>query len=404
MSAQGDIPELRRTKIVIMVESFARSGAVRQAYLLARDFRKTYGLDVEVWALSEGELPRTFEAAAIPTRAVGFVRSSCPVLSVRLFLWAVRLAKVAYALRRAGVGILLSFGSAPNVVAGFSYRVGGVQLCIWGERAVYRMSREAKAASRHRHFVANSAAGVEYLLHELRVAAHRITCIPNAVEEPVPIPGADWRARLGLSPDQFLVVKLADIQSPRDHATLIRAWELVQANWPGRATPVLALAGRFGEAHAECRRLVRESRMDASVRFLGPIKDAQTLIAACDLAIFSSCAEGMPNAVLEYMAAGKAVVASDLPGIRNALGTDGTNLLFPVGDAQRCAELVLKLLPDVRARTAIGESNRNRAMREFSVNRMAVRYLDVIRGKTSDIPISNLDIAGQALAPAPGDA
>lgn len=404
MSAQVDIPELRRTKIVIMVASFERSGPVRQAYLIARDLRKTYGLNVEVWALSPFYSPHAFEADAIPTRVLGFILPTCPVRSVRKALWAVRLTKIAIALRRAGVGVLLPFGSFPNVVAGLSYRIGGVQTCVWGERLGYRCVREAMAARRYRHFVANSGPSIEYLVRELGVVENRISFIPNAVERRVLAPGADWRARLGLVPGQFLVIKVADFYHPRDHATLIRAWQIVQTNWPG-PKPVLALAGSFGNSYEKCRSVVRKWGLETSVRLLGPLKDPHALIAACDLAVFSSRAEGMPNSVLEYMVAGKAVVASDLPGIRDALGQDGIDALFPAGDAQSCAELILKLLHDGPARTAIGEANRDRIRTQFSVDRIVDRYIKTILGNMSvAAPANKVDLARDALAPAREDA
>src|SRR5262249_52521685 len=98
----------------------------------------------------------------------------------------------------------------------------------------------------------------------------------------------------------------------------------------------------------------------------------------------SSPNEGMPNGVLECMAAGKAIVASDLPGIRDALGPYTGGVLFPPGDHVRCAQLLLELLRDKEKREALGAAHQARIRAEFSVKRMAERHLEIIRAGMRD--------------------
>lgn len=392
-------------RIVILVDGFERRGSVRQAYLLAREFGCTRRCNVEVWVLwTRQSLPKLFQESGIPTRVLNFEQPRCPFRPVRTLIWAERLLRVALAMRRAGIKVLLPFDSRPNVVAGMTYRFAGIPVCIWGQQSANRASGEPKAAQKCGAFVANSTAGVEFLVQEAGIARDRIRLIPNAVEQPLLTLGADWRARLGLASGQPLIVMVGDIMKPRDYGTLLRAWRVVQEAWPNPHTPVLALAGTFGDAYPEALHLVRKLGLDYEVRFLGPINDVASLIESCDLGVFSSDAEGMPNGVLECMVAGKAVVASDIPGIRDALGPDGTHVLFPVRDAERCAELILKLLRDAAARAAIGDANRERTRREFSVERMVDRYFDVIRTVGFALSVWDLNIADGALASARDDA
>ena len=175
--------------------------------------------------------------------------------------------------------------------------------------------------TQYRRFVANSTAGIEFLANVMRVKREYLSFVPNGVEIPTIVPGTDWRAKLGLKPEQLLVVKVANVTNFKDHATLLRAWKIVQDEWQDGERPVLALAGYLtGDIYPECERITREAGMESTVRFLGGITDVPALLNACDMTAFSSRNEGMPNGVLECMAAGKAVVASDLPGIRDALG------------------------------------------------------------------------------------
>jgi len=352
-------------------------------FLLARELRERHGLDVEVWALLyEGEYIEEFESAGVPTRALEFRFPRCPVRLVRLLYWIMRLWKVAGQLRQARVRILLPFTTYPNIVAGLTYRLAGVQLCIWGERQAgseRAAGVERIALKQYRRFVANSTAGVEFLAGEMRVPRERISFVPNGVEDAKIDSEENWRTNLGLEPGQLLVIKVANITRFKDHATLVRAWKIVQDAWSGDNRPVLALAGYCAEAYDHCHRFLVESGWDSTVRFLGSIENVSTLIQASDIAAFSSRNEGMPNGVLECMAAGKAIVATDIPGIRDAMGPNAGGVLVPPGDAERFAATLLNLLRDKEKRDELGAANLARIRAEFSVERMVQRHLKIIQ-------------------------
>lgn len=394
MSVRSHSADLAGKKIVILISVFERGGCERQAYLLAREMRQRHGLDAEVWALKYGgTYEREFKAAGIPTRVLEFraPTSDCICCGAvtsrwrRVIQWLRRVGRVARQLREGHVDILMPFTTWPNVVSGLAYRFSGVRLCIWGERHAggERVhSPERIAVKQFRQFVANSSAGVEFLATEMRVPRERISFVPNGVELPRIDPdGADWRARLSLSPGQLLVVKVANVTGFKDHATLLRAWKIVQDAWTGPERPLLALAGRCIPDHVydNCRKIVLEGGMEPMVRFLGSIPDVPALLNACDLTAFSSPNEGMPNGVMECMAAGKAIVASDLPGVRDVLGPDGKDVIFPPGDHVRLAQILLELLRNKERREAVGQANLARVKTEFSVERMAERHLSVIR-------------------------
>ena len=376
MSSGAAWPDLTGLKIVIMVGTFIRGGCERQAFLLARELIHRHGLNAEVWALKfPGEYSSEFEAAGIKTKTLhfqhpryGWVQHSWPVLRE---------------LRKSRVDILLPFTTWPNVVAGLTYRLAGVRLCIWGERHAggERIPGVERAAvTQYRRFVANSTAGVEFLANVMRVKREYLSFVPNGVEFPKIAPGTDWRAKLGLKPEQLLVVKVANVTNFKDHATLLRAWKIVQDEWQDGKRPVLALAGYLTEdAYPECERITREAGLESTVRFLGGITDVPALLNACDMAAFSSRNEGMPNGVLECMAAGKAVVASDLPGIRDALGADANGVLVPRGDAGKFARRLIDVLRNNEKRAALGTANGVRIRTEFSVERMVERHLQIIR-------------------------
>jgi glycosyltransferase involved in cell wall biosynthesis len=235
----------------------------------------------------------------------------------------------------------------------------------------------------YRQFVANSTAGVEFLASEMGVSREKISFVPNGIEEPKRQHDIDWREKLGLGPGQLLVTKVANLSKYKDHATLLRAWKIVQERWGAGDPPVLALAGANADQFNALHGFARDAGLLGTVRFLGSIDDVPGLLAQSDLAAFSSGREGMPNAVLECMAAGKAVVATDLPGVRDAFGPNASGSVVPAGDAEAFASCLLELLHDKERRDAQGAANQARIRNEFSVDRMAERYLSIIRASLS---------------------
>jgi glycosyltransferase involved in cell wall biosynthesis len=139
------------------------------------------------------------------------------------------------------------------------------------------------------------------------------------------------------------------------------------------------LAGYHADVYEECARIVRDAGLESTVRFLGGINDVPDLLHACDLTAFSSRNEGMPNGVLECMAAGKAIVSSDLPGVRDALGPHTEGVLVPPGDPESFACALISLLRDREKCSLLGQANRARIRAEFSVELMVERHLKIIQ-------------------------
>lgn len=119
------------------------------------------------------------------------------------------------------------------------------------------------------------------------------------------------------------------------------------------------------------------------IRFPGQVDDVPGLLAASDMAVFSSKAEGCPNAILECMASGLAVVATDIPGIREAVGED-YEWLAPAGDAGTLARRVLALIGDPAARRAAADGLKQRAERIFGVQQMADRTAAILAAALAD--------------------
>ncbi len=114
--------------------------------------------------------------------------------------------------------------------------------------------------------------------------------------------------------------------------------------------------------------------MTSRVHILTHRADVPDLQAAAHVFVMPSLWEGLPLALLEAMVAGRAIVASNISGIPEAITTEVEGLLVPPADERILAGALGRVLTDDVLRTALGRAAAERGHREFSVGAMADRY------------------------------
>lgn len=362
---------LHDRRVLFVVGGLEHNGALGQALLLADYLHLHHQARVELWGLrGPGPPPHPWLDVNFACRYRRFRWTRKPLRRWR------RISQFALWLRRARPDAILAYNVVPAVVCGLTWRLSGARTFIWSQRdEIVNVSSPAwarLAASRTPQFVSNSEHAAAALHHELGIATGRIEVVRNGVRlEPAVEPPSEWRRRLGAGPDDLVACMVANVQSRKDHPTLLRAWRIVAQRMRehGRRA-ILAIAGRMDDAAV--LELARGLGAD-DVRFLGFVSDVPGLLASSDLGVFSSSLEGCPNGVLECMHAGLAVVASDIPGNREALGPGGWRWLVPGGDERAFAHRVLELVSNSSLRDTVGAANRERVTREFSVETMGER-------------------------------
>jgi glycosyltransferase involved in cell wall biosynthesis len=358
---------LEGKRIVIVFPSLKFGGAERQGLLLARHLRDVERAGVEVWALGgHGRTAELCEEYGIPWRLVAFQPRGSRTELAR------SLVRLALQLRKARPDVLLPYTMIPNVACGIVRKWTGARFCLWQQRDEgrdrMRPRLERWAVDALQAFVTNSSEGAHFLTKALRVPPGKIHFIRNGVVLAPPLDDrVTWRQRLGLGETASAACMVANVHSFKDHETLLKAWRIVLDRWPqGRALPVLLLAGRLDNTGLGTKVLAFDLDLCGSVRFLGAVKDIAGLLGAVDLGVFSSRFEGCPNGVLECMASGLAVAGTDIPGIRDAVGSEGQGFLAPAGDAEALAARITTLLDDAPLRSATGSANLARIQRAFS--------------------------------------
>ncbi len=360
---------------VIVVNTFKLGGAEHQAYFLARSLREDFNLDVEIWGFKPiNRLYKMCRTRGIPVR----ILPKLPI-TYTVTAWP-GAAFFALYIRHYHADVLLPFSSYPNLICGLSWRLGGADLCVWNQldegKGFIGRPVEKWALGRVRHFIANSAASADALKRQ-GITSDQIRVIYNGIELSPPHQNRiAWRQKLGIKPGCFAACMVATLSHYKDHATLLRAWRIVvdRAIEP----PMLLLAGRDHDASDDLKSLTKQLNLQSFVHFLGEIDDVNGLLQACDLGLYSSISEGLPNAVLEYMAAGIPILTSDLPGTKAILGEAADECTFPPGDATILAERIQLFQAKPGPKRALAESLRQRAFNYFTPQNMAGQYLAYI--------------------------
>ena len=183
----------------------------------------------------------------------------------------------------------------------------------------------------------------------------------------------------------FPVVGIIGTLSPyKGHQDFLKAAVLALQRYP---QTIFLIIGRDEGLFSFLKSLTRELHIQNSVIFTGERNDIPALLSMLDILVSSSLVEGLSNVILEGMAAGKPIVATEVGGTPELIIHEQTGLLVPPSDPDRLAEAMIRLLGDKVLRDQLGNAARKRAARLFSMEQMILHlenlYEHLAAGKTS---------------------
>ena len=178
------------------------------------------------------------------------------------------------------------------------------------------------------------------------------------------------RAEIEARPGAIRIVIVGRLLQVKDHRTFLEALRILC----DEGIDVAAFIVGDGPLAQDLRSRVAALNLESAVTFLGNRVDVQRVLAACDIAVSSSTSEGLSNTVLEAMATGIPVVATNVGGTGELVVHGETGLLVPPGSPADLAAALAPLARDPERREALGAAGRLRAETDFSSAGMVEKY------------------------------
>jgi len=234
-------------------------------------------------------------------------------------------------------------------------------------------------------YVALSRKIESYLIDKVGIAPARVRRICNGVDAGRFVPAVERQAVDG-SPfnDPELVVfgAVGRLQAVKDHANLIRAFgALVRGNADAARRARLMIVGG-GPLHHMLQALIESEGLDRHVWLAGERADVPAMMRGMNVFLLPSLSEGISNTLLEAMASGLPIIATDVGGTAELVVDGQTGLLVPAADAARLAAAMADLLADPARAKAMGQAGCERVHRQFSLDSMVGAYLAMYEERT----------------------
>lgn len=271
------------------------------------------------------------------------------------------------------------FGMAAATMARVPVRIAAKRET--GMRSSTQRFTERRAFGLSHAIVANAERVKDYLI-ESGVPGTKITVIYNGVDiERLNLTGSDRETillELGLPTDVSMkfVTIVANLRSAvKNHRMFLRAAAKVNS----QASNVGFVIAGEGDLVEETKALAAELELTEKAFFLGRCEKVAELLSISSICVLTSESEGFSNSILEYMAAGKPVIATDVGGAAEAIVEGETGFLVASQDHEALADRLIELLIDREKAERMGNKARQVADAKFSLDARKDRTLELYR-------------------------
>jgi glycosyltransferase involved in cell wall biosynthesis len=221
-----------------------------------------------------------------------------------------------------------------------------------------------------RFTIGNSPSVIEHLATQARIPRERLRLVRGGIRidriaKANPI---DWTT-IGLRSGDRVILWVGRLDPVKGLDQLIDALRRVPADLNAH----LVLAGD-GPLRNTLAQQAQSTGLADRVHWLGARKDVPSLLKAADLFAFPSRTEGLPNALLEAMAAGCPIVTTDVPGCRDLVIHEERGLIVPYGDTQALSGALTRLLSDRELAGQLGRQARESAENDWPIEKTYAAY------------------------------
>jgi glycosyltransferase involved in cell wall biosynthesis len=360
-------------RLLHIIPTLVRGGAEKQLVLLAGGLPRDE-FDVHVAVLTHsGPLEESLRRTGIPLTLIGKRWKLDP-----LSYWRLRqhITRLKPDIVHTWLFAANSYGRQAAISAGVKRIVAG-ERCIDPWKSAWQLTIDRALAKRTDRIVTNST-GVKEFYVSRGLPAEKFAIIPNgiapsSVNEP---PAREaLLAELNLPAHSRLIGAVGRLWPQKRIKDLIWAADLLKST---RDDTHLLIIGD-GPQRERLIRYREQNHITDRVHFLGERDDVPQLMPHFDALWLGSEYEGQSNAIMEAMAAGIPVVATDIAGNRDLVVEGVTGYLVPLGDRFEFTRRTHWLLDDESLRRRLGEAGRQRVLSEFTVENMVARHAALYR-------------------------
>lgn len=183
-------------------------------------------------------------------------------------------------------------------------------------------------------------------------------------------------------PDCIRLGMQGRLSTTKDHATLIKAFDIVVKQWSGKKNFELIIAGD-GTQRAELEKLAADLLISDKIKFLGLLKESSlpAFINSLDIYIHATLGEMMSTAIIQVMACELPIIASDVFGVNNMIHNQVNGILVPLGDEHQLASAINQYLHDPELRLRFAKNAYTFAINNYSNTQMFAKYQSLFEEK-----------------------
>ena len=310
-----------------------------------------------------GEVEDELRASGVDVRSLSVGGSLAAPRSLRAIV------STARALRRARIDVVHGYQWRPALVGAIAGRLARVPLRLASKRSLTGDDARARGAWRR---IGRQVDTVIVNADALRIEGEQLgmhcrwALLQNGIDAErftVAAPGAAARAAAGLDRARPVVGTVGRLEDRKGHDQFLDAMRTLVAT--GNGTSPQGLIVGDGPLRVALEGHAATIGPAGRIRFTGTVADVRPLLAAMDVFVLPSWAEGMSNALMEAMAAGRPVVATAVGGNTEVVSDGRTGVLVPPGDPAAIARAVGDLLRDPDRATRLGAAARDDVIRRF---------------------------------------
>ncbi|MGE3314687.1 MAG: glycosyltransferase [Planctomycetaceae bacterium] len=360
------------TKLLLLIPTLDRSGAEKQFSLLATRLPRDE-FDVQVVALTRGgPYEEPIRAAGIP----------CTIIGKRWKFDPAALLRLKRVLKESSPDILHSWLFAANatarMIAGKKPRPRVVisERCVDSWKSGWQLSLDRRQIPRTTRLIGNSQAVADFY-RNLGMPDEKLAVIPNGVEIPdLSNSNRDQRLQeFDIPPGSHVIGYVGRLARQKRVQDVVWAMQLLRQC---RDRVYLMIVGD-GPEKSDLIHLAQHYGCDHLVRFAGHRDDASSLFSLFTVFWLASDFEGMSNSIMEAMAAGVPVVATDIAANRELVVDGETGYLVKVGDCVGISQFTDRLLADPAKLRQMGDAGRERMRSNFSIDKMVAAHVALYR-------------------------